>query len=206
MEYLYLTEEQVDQLAKEYFQDNAKKIRTIIDNIINKLSGIYQKDLDDFYSIGEEIFLQALCTFNGKGTFNGYLAMILKKKIYSYVSTRNRKKRMNQISHKQPDGRETIEYLRDISLEEIIEWDDKGKGCLYDILGSIDRHIDQPEEYSEKVICYLHSLPRKTKKIAVWISEGIEEDIICRRLGITRGEYKIHIGIMQNLEYTKHLF
>ena len=47
-------------LLDEYYGDNAKRIREVVDRILLKFGGIYQKDYDDFYSLANEVFVDVL--------------------------------------------------------------------------------------------------------------------------------------------------
>ena len=38
-----------DNLLEEYYTQNARKLRRMVDRILRRFSGISQKDYDDFY-------------------------------------------------------------------------------------------------------------------------------------------------------------
>ena len=55
-----------------YYANNAKKLREMVDKIIIKL---HFRDVDntDFYSLANEIFLQAINNYDENQDFNGFL-------------------------------------------------------------------------------------------------------------------------------------
>ena len=204
---VYLTDQQVSELSNLYFQDEEKKLKEIIDNILKKMKGIDQKDYDDFYSLGGYVFVNALQNYNGEGSFNGYLAMVLQKKIYSFISTRNRKKRMNQVVCHQ-DGTKVVVYLKDVSLNTPIKTKDQKDVYVQDAIGVYDKYFQDEDvlnTLSESSLRYLNHLPKKTRAIAILIADGNSKDDICEQTGISDREYKLHMGIMRMHENAKLL-
>ena len=111
----------ITKVTEQYYANNAKELRKIVDNIVKPFGGLSQKDMDDFYSLANEVFWIAVNDFNGVGTFKGFLYFRLKNKIRSFMSQKNRKKRS--------DVRELnlvmdilIKYLRTLSLDEPYPW------------------------------------------------------------------------------------
>ena len=47
-------------LLEEYYAQNAKKIRNMVDKILSGFGGVTQKDYDDFYSLAKEGFVAVL--------------------------------------------------------------------------------------------------------------------------------------------------
>lgn len=61
-----------DNLLEEYYTQNARKLRRMVDRILRRFSGISQKDYDDFYSLANEVFTGALRRFDGTQSFEGF--------------------------------------------------------------------------------------------------------------------------------------
>lgn len=53
--------EKHEDLINLYFKENGKKLYTMIDQILFKLK--FDVEKNDFYSLGSEIFLDALCRY-----------------------------------------------------------------------------------------------------------------------------------------------
>lgn len=88
-----LTKSQVE-IMESYYADNARKLRRVIDRIVLRFGGIYDKDMDDFYSIGNEAFWSALRQYkDGEMSFDTYLGTVLRYEIKSEMTRRNAEKR-----------------------------------------------------------------------------------------------------------------
>ena len=203
MECKYLSEQDVIRISEEYYGNDRKKLKYIINNVLRKFGGI--ENMDDYYSIGDEIFCNALINFNGKGKFNGYLAMCLQRKLYSAVTSSNRKKRCSYELYRTDDGSVATRYIKDLSLDAVIENDGTDEKCfLKDIIGREDDYPILSEGlFSKSLTRYIQSLPKKTKVIAHMIMDGLDEEEICEKLSIDNAEYNIHLGIMRLYENKK---
>ena len=203
MECKYLSEQDVIKISEEYYKNDRKKLKYIINNVLRKFGGI--ENMDDYYSIGDEIFCNALINFNGKGQFNGYLAMCLQRKLYSAVTSNNRKKRCAYELYRSDDGSVATRYIKDVSLDAAIENEETDEKCfLKDIIGREDDYPILSEGlFSKSLIRYIQSLPNKTKVIAHMIMDGLDEEEICEKLSMDSAEYNIHLGIMRLYENKK---
>lgn len=96
------------RITEAYYADNARKLRYIADGILRKFGGIYQKDYDDFYSIANLVFVDALRQYDAsRGSFEGLLKQCLVRKFQNELSRRNAKKQIPAgclLSLDQPDG------------------------------------------------------------------------------------------------------
>ena len=61
----------MEKIIVSYYENNAKKLHAMIDKILFKLK--FNVDNDDFYSLGNEIFLDVINRYNGKQSFDGFL-------------------------------------------------------------------------------------------------------------------------------------
>ncbi len=53
----------MDQIIFAYYADNAQKLRRIVDKILFKFGGLSNKDVDDFYSLANEVFVDVMRRF-----------------------------------------------------------------------------------------------------------------------------------------------
>ena len=58
------------ELVDSYFKNDGKKIHKMIDKVLLKLK--FNVDNSDFYSLGNEIFLDVLCRYDGSKDFDGF--------------------------------------------------------------------------------------------------------------------------------------
>ena len=81
-----------------YYANNGEKLKKMVDGIIINFGGIYDKDKDDFYSIGNEVFVSALKTYrDGKQSFGSYLRNCISNKVKTEISRRNATKRKAEV-------------------------------------------------------------------------------------------------------------
>ena len=81
-----------------YYANNGEKLKKMVDGIIVNFGGIYDKDKDDFYSIGNEVFVSALKTYrDGKQSFGSYLRNCIFNKVKTEISKRNANKRKADV-------------------------------------------------------------------------------------------------------------
>ena len=50
----------MEQLLFTYYDQNAKKLRSMVDKMLAKFGGISDKDRDDFYSLANEVFVEVM--------------------------------------------------------------------------------------------------------------------------------------------------
>jgi len=83
----------MDQIIFAYYADNAQKLRRIVDKILFKFGGLSNKDVDDFYSLANEVFVDVIKKYDASQTFDGFLYSCLLNRIKTEMTRRNREKR-----------------------------------------------------------------------------------------------------------------
>lgn len=83
----------MEQVINSYYADNAKKLHRMVDRILLKFGGLSGKDKDAFYSLANEVFVDALKRYDGVQPFDGFLYVCLSNKIMSEITKRNCYKR-----------------------------------------------------------------------------------------------------------------
>ena len=180
-------------IVNEYYNDNAKKLHRIVDNILRKYGGISDKDKDDFYSLANEVFAVSLRDFDSnKCNFDGFLYSNLVKKIITEIRDRNREKRSNTKTIKKADGKVEYQFIPDIPTEMPIPGSEKntvGDSIVdkYDLEKEIIE--EKREEYSDKMMMYLSRLSEVQKKVLNLVSIGYVANEIVEELHICYKEY-----------------
>lgn len=169
-------------LVDTYFENNGKVLYALIDKILFKLK--FDVEKSDFYSLGSEIFLDALCRYDETQDFNGFLYSCLMNKFKTEMTRRNRQKRqgdVNAISIDAPIGNEgSISTLGDMIASNI--------NIEKEILGdNADIIMD------EKIERYLNSLTKIQRKIIEMKMENIEVQNIKEELCLTDSQYSSHM-------------
>lgn len=177
-----LTLEQ-ERIMNSYYDNNARKIHSVVNKILRKFGGISNKDVDDFYSLANEFFVFALVNCSNNDTFDSFLYGILWNKIRNEITKRNREKRKTDkmsipIDSPIGDGSATLMDIiaSDFSVEkEVFGWED---------------------ERSSKVERYLDSLSKKERKVVELLADSFRPGEIKEILHMSEKEYQdIMIGI-----------
>ena len=169
--------EKHEDLITLYFKENGKKLYTMIDQILFKLK--FDVEKSDFYSLGSEIFLDALCRYDGKQNFNAFLYSCLINKFKTEMTRRNRQKRQcdnNSISIDTPIG-------------------DDGNFTIGDTITSkstIEKEFfeEREEGYSKEMCRYLSRLSDLQKEVLRLISIGFMPSEILEELHINQKMYE----------------
>ena len=168
----------MEQILITYYTNNAKKLRDIVDKILLKFGGLSDKDLDDFYSLANEVFVDVMKRYDGLQSFDGFLYSCLSNKIKTEITRRNREKRKADrmaISIDTP-----IIDDENITIGDLIADD-----------FTIEKEIFEKEEggYSKRVLLYLNRLSSKQKEILKLNIAGYFPNEIREKLHISEKEY-----------------
>lgn len=165
-------------ILNEYYANNAHKLRQMVNKILLKFGGISDKDMDDFYSLANEVFVDALRRYDGKQSFDGFLHKCLSNKIKTEFTRRNRIKRQaDRMS---------------------VSWDtpiDEDGGVLQDVIPDASINIEEDiineseDEYSDKMLRYLDRLSDLQREVLKLSSYGFTPDEIKNKLHITAKQY-----------------
>ena len=199
-----MNKQKVSELTDKYYSEY--ELHNYVDKFLRKYKWIPQKDRDDFYSVANYYFIEAANDFDGTGNFNGYLKMILAKKLSSYARGLQRQKRCD-VRAVIINGEKKKKYYPTLSLDAPLDSED-GDVTLGDITPSNFDLDDNTSEdmgllFSPDVNEYLEKLPEKTRKIAILISDGYMPCDIIEKLHMEKEEYQIHMDIIRTYEYRK---
>lgn len=165
----------MEQILNIYYVDNAKKLRRMVDKILLKFGGLSDKDLDDFYSLANEVFVDVMARYDDSQSFDAFLYSCLSNKVKTEMTRRNCEKRKADrmsISIDAPIGDDENSTIGDIIASDF----------------SIEKELfekDKREEWSEEANRYLDSLSPLQRKIAFLLSDNNTPNEICEELHIT---------------------
>ena len=189
-----------------YYAYNAKKLHKITDKILKKFGGIH--DAQEYYSLANEVFLKVLMNYDSeRGNFEGFLYSCLYKRICSYVTKGNSKKRKN-IKTVKVNGKKEKIYIQDVSFDAPLSNGDGETRYLKDVLASnyiLEDSLDEMKK-SEKVDAYLEKLSRKQRVIVELLMRGEPPGKIRKKLGLTEKEYANQMEGIRSHRNTKLLF
>lgn len=181
---------EMEQILEEYYADDGVKIKKLVNKILFKFGGIYQKDHDDFYSIANEVICNICKTYDDSQSFDGYLYSCLSNKIKTEITRREREKRKaDKLS---------------ISIDTPIGENENLTIC--DILSS-DFDIEKETDIlsDERVEKYLNSLTSTQRKIAEMLKDGYLSYDIMETLQLTKKQYTNALNDMKKFEKSRVL-
>lgn len=165
----------MERILHTYYENNAKKLHKMVDRILLKFGGLSDKDMDDFYSLANEVFVDAMARYDDSQSFDAFLYSCLSNKIKTEITRRNREKRKAD--------RMSISIDTPIGDDENITIGDTVASNF-----SIEKEIfkkDKREGWSEEANMYLDSLSPLQRKIAFLLSDNNTPNEICEELHIT---------------------
>ena len=181
----------METIINLYYANNAKQLHTMVDRILLNFGGIYQKDIDDFYSLANLVFVDLLSKFDRTKNFDTFLYSCLLNRIKTEITRRNREKRQfdrSTISIDEPAGEEET-----VTLGELIPSD-------FDIEKELFG-----EFCNDKMNQYLNRLSKKQREIALLLSEGYKAFEIREKLQVTEKEFTDCMSAIRSYEYIKVL-
>lgn len=183
-------------ILDKYYADNAKRLHKVVDKIVSKFGGLSNKDMDDFYSLANEVFTDVLKRYDNEQSFDGFLYTCLSNKIMSEITKRNREKRKADRMSISLDA--TNQDDETCSLLEFIPSD----------FDTFDEAVkgQEKEQFQEKVRRYISKLSTNQVNILNLLIDGYESYEIRKILGISASEYTDSLHIMRSYEYVKILF
>ena len=168
----------LEHIIATYYANDAKKLRQMSDKVLIKLK-FFDVDKDEFYSLADEIFFNAIRSYDGKSDFNGFIYSCLLNKFKTYMTRSNRVKRKADklaISIETPigeDGESTIgDTLRDMRTVES------------EFFG------ENEETFSLKMMKYLSRLSSLQREVLRLISIGFMPSEILEELHINQKMYE----------------
>ena len=168
----------LEEIIYDYYADNAKKLRKIVDRILLKFGGLSGKDMDDFYSLANEVFASIIGKYDESYPFEALLYTCLCNKIKSEINKRNRYKRQADrlaVSIDTPVGDDENCTIGDMIADS------------FDLEKEV---IENGEDaYNEKMLLYLNRLSIIQKEILKLIIAGYNSHEIQEKLHISEKEY-----------------
>lgn len=168
----------MEQILIAYYENNAKKLHKLVDKILSKFGGLSNKDLDDFYSLANEVFVDVMRRYDGSQTFDVFLYSCLLNKIKSEMTRRNREKRkadILSISIDTPIGDDDNTTVGDLIADDV----------------TIERELfgQKEEGYSRKMLLYLNRLSALQKEVLRLNIAGYLPNEIREELQISEKQY-----------------
>lgn len=172
----------MEQILNTYYANNAKKLHEMVDKILLKFGGLSNKDMDDFYSLANEVFVDVMRRYDEEQSFDSFLYSCLSNKIKTEITKRNcykRKADRMSVPIDMPIGDEENSTLADMIASNI----DIEKEVLEDNTDVMDERIEK----------YLSSLSKIQRKIIEMKMKNVEVNLIKEQLALTDKQYLSHM-------------
>lgn len=200
-------EQEIEQKISEYYQNNAKKLRTMINQIFHRhYGGINDKDIDEFYGIGTDVLIEIWKkhkngneTFDfSKGDFDGYVYNSIRMAIIDEFKRQNRDKRKTKVFLMDDNGNKVLDEktgkpikvpVTDIRLDAPLK--DGEDATLKDMIPS-DFEMNKEIQgicKNEKIEYFLKNLPMIQRQISEMIMEGFSVSEIKEKMNLSSKEY-----------------
>lgn len=168
----------MDQILFTYYADHARKLHQMVDQILQKFGGLWEKDMDDFYSLANEVFADAMKRYDGRQPFDSFLHTCLSNKIKTEMTRRNREKRkldLLSISLDTPVGDEEDTTLGDMIADDF----------------TMERELfeNREEGYSKRMRLYLCRLSALQREVLRLKTAGYEPYEIQEELHLSKKQY-----------------
>ena len=161
----------MEQILITYYENNGKKLHKVVDRILLKFGGLSDKDLDDFYSLANEVFVDVMRRYDASQSFDTFLYSCLLNKIKTEMTRRNREKRKADrmsISIDMPVGDDEDSTIGDMITDGF----------------TIEKILfeDNEEGFSKRMLSYLSRLSNLQKEvlrlnIVGYLPEEIREEL-----------------------------
>ena len=185
------------ELTTLYYADNAKKLHKVVDRILSKFCGLSNKDMDDFYSLANEVFVDIMEKYDDSQSFEGFLYSCLSNKIKTEITRRNREKRKADRMSISLDA--TNEDGKECCLLDFIPSD-------FDTFEEVTKRQNSEQYQDNKIQQYISRLSNQQVNILNLLVDGYRPNEIQMILEISSTEYAENLKIMRSYENVKILF
>ncbi len=168
----------MEHILNVYYADNARKLHNMVDKILLKFGGLSDKDMDDFYSLANEVFVDVLKRYDDSQPFDGFLYSCLVNKIKTEITRRNRYKRKADrmcVSIDAPIGDGENFKMADIIADK------------FDL--EIEFFEEREDTYSQKMLIYLNRLSGIQKEMLRLTIAGYLPGEIRSKLHMTEKQF-----------------
>lgn len=168
----------MEQILITYYENNAQKLHRMVDKILLKFGGWSDKDLDDFYSLANEVFVDVMKRYDNSQSFDVFLYSCLLNKIKTEITRRNCEKRRADrmsISIDTPIGDDDNSTIGDMIADDF----------------SMEKEIFEKDEegYSKRMLLYLSRLSNLQKEVLRLNAVGYLPEEIRDELHISERQY-----------------
>lgn len=200
----------MNEIINRYYENNGYLVQKIVQRVLNeKFGGMKGKDLDEFYSLANDVMTDILINHrydSTKGDFEGLLYNALFFSFIDNFEYNNRDKRTSKITMNVNGECKRIP-VKDVYMDEPLL--EEGDITLRDTLASdynLEQEVMEEEEISNpKLIKFLNGLSFTQQSILHLLKDDYKPAEIRTRLHITEKEYNENMSVIHSYENIKIL-
>lgn len=211
----------MEQIINSYYENNAKKLRNTVNQIFyRKYGGISEKDMDEFYSVANDVFADIVKNNRydaARGDFEGFLYGALSLAIVDEFKRQNRDKRTNKIYLLDENGDTVLDENgrpKRIPIPDVYIDTPLGNSDGATIGDLIQSDFDMEtvlskytEEFSDqKIERYLNHLPKIQRNILELKMRNIPISVIKKKLQLSDSQYNKHCQEIRSFENINILY
>lgn len=167
----------IEQTLNLYYAQGGKRLHGMVDAILSKFGGLWDKDKDDFYSLANEVFTDVMRKYDSSQSFEVFLQSCLTKRIKTEMTRRNREKRRTE--------RMAVSIDEPVGGEEDLVWGDVIAGGL-----EVEQEVfREEEEFSNRMLAYLGRLSGVQKEVLKLSAAGYHSGEIRKKLNLSGKQY-----------------
>ncbi len=168
----------MDQIVYSYYKNNAEKLHHVVDRILSRMGFTGTGEEEDFYSLANEVFVEAMRRYDESQSFDGFLYSCLCNRFKTELTRRNRQKRQADrytVSMDAPVGDGDQTTLGDLLVGEF----------------NIERIIfeEREEGFSRKMLLYLGRLSELQREVLRLTTADYTPEEIRAELHISEKQY-----------------
>lgn len=80
----------MEEMIEAYYESNAVRLRSMVERILLKFGKLSEWDLDEFYSLANEVFVDVIGRYDGARSFDAFLYSCLFNRIKTELTRMNR--------------------------------------------------------------------------------------------------------------------
>lgn len=202
----------MEQLLNSYYENNAKKLHNVVNQIFyKKYGGIAERDMDEFYSVANDVFTDIINNnrYNpSKGDFEGFLYGALSLAIIDEFKKQNRDKRTTKIELTDENGNKVLDEngkpkrisVSDVYMDTPIG--DNENSTIGDMIQSDFSMNDEIERElkDDKIEKFLENLTKTQRQIAEMIMDDFSVSDIKKELNISDKEYTDNFNALKSFK------
>lgn len=212
--------EMIQPFINSYYENNAKKLHSVVDRIFNKYyGGTVNKDIDEFYGVATDVIMEIRQNHTydpSKSDFDAYLYRAILFGLKSEFKKRTCAKRATKIEEKDENGNLILDKngkpkriaIPDIRIDAPLK--DNGELTFGDTLKS-DFNTEEflteiTNGYSDKIELFLSKLSDIQKKIIDLIMKNYSTLEIKKSLNLSDKQYRDAWNIICSYDNKRILF